>query len=73
MWFANDNVKYSHDQTCEILKSKWKNGITFLLEGPKSFLRDRKRNKKKVAEEYCWAMSRRGSHLTGDQCVGVQI
>jgi len=50
-----------------------KNEITFLEGRPNFFLRDRKRNKKKVAEEYCWAMARRGGHVAGDQCVGVQI
>jgi hypothetical protein len=37
------------------------------------FLRDRKSNKKKVAEKYCWAMTGRGGHVAGDQWIGVQI
>lgn len=58
--------KYSHDQTCAILKSKMKNEITFLEGRPNFFLWVRKRNKKKLAEEYCWTMTRRGGHVAGD-------
>jgi len=50
-----------------------KSGITFPEGRPIFFLPDRKRDKKKVAEEYRCAMTRRGGHVAGDQCVGVQI
>jgi hypothetical protein len=49
------------------------NEIIFLEVRLNFFLRDRKSNKKKVAEEYCWVMTGRGSHVAGDQCVGAQI